>query len=97
MLSCLLDAMMNYEPQEEEPVQDKVQDKVRNKFPKVSDAAWAVFDIIRQQPQSTVNDICGLLSIKERQVYKHLALLKSLGIIARVGSNKTGYWKVNIA
>ena len=97
MLSCLLDAMMNYEPQEEEPVQDKVQDKVRNKFPKVSDAAWAVFDIIRQQPQSTVNDICGLLSIKERQVYKHLALLKSLGIIVRVGSNKTGYWKVNMA
>lgn len=93
--------MMNYEPQEEEPVQDKmqdkVQDKVRNKFPEVSDAAWAVFDIIRQQPQSTVNDICGLLSIKERQVYKHLALLKSLGIIVRVGSNKTGYWKVNIA
>ena len=34
--------------------------------------------------------------MKERQVYKHISILKSLGVIVRVGSNKTGYWKVNI-
>ena len=96
MLDCLLDAMVNYEPQEDEEVQDKVQVKVQDKFPEVSESTWAVYDIIHQNPKSTVNDICEQLSIKERQVYKHISLLKSLGIITRVGSNKTGYWKVNI-
>lgn len=42
------------------------------------------------------NDICNQLNLKERQVYKHISQLKKLGIIVRVGSNKTGYWKVNI-
>lgn len=28
-------------------------------------------------------------------VRKHIATLRSLGIIERVGSNKSGYWKVN--
>lgn len=94
MLDCLLDAMVNYEPQEDEEVQVKVQVKVQDKFPEVSESTWAVYDIIHQNPKSTVNDICEQLSIKERQVYKHISLLKSLGIITRVGSNKTGYWKV---
>ena len=45
-------------------------------------------------PKSTVTDICSKKGLKERQVYKHISVLKSLGII--VGSNKTGYWKVTI-
>lgn len=28
-------------------------------------------------------------------VRKHIATLRKLGIIERVGSNKSGYWKVN--
>jgi Fic family protein len=96
MLDCLLDAMVNYEPQEDEEVQDKVQVKVQDKFSEVSESTWAVYEIIHQNPKSTVNDVCEQLSIKERQVYKHISLLKSLGIISRVGSNKTGYWKINI-
>ena len=94
MLDCLLNAMVNYEPQEDEELQDKVQDKVQDIFPEVSESTWAVYNIIHLNPKSTVNDICERLSIKERQVYKHISLLKSLGIITRIGSNKTGYWKI---
>ena len=95
MLECLLNAMENYEEDEEE-VQDKVQDKIQDKFPEVGHTTWDVLDIIRERPKSTVNDICSQLNLKERQVYKHISQLKKLGIIVRVGSNKTGYWKVNI-
>ena len=94
MLGCLLDAMLNYEPKEEEEVQDKIQDKIQDKFPEVSKAAWNVFDILRQNPRATVNLICEQLNLKERQVYKHISLLKSIGVIVREGSNKTGYWKI---
>ena len=96
MLGCLLDAMENYEDVSGTEVQDKVQDKLRCKFPEVSQTAWNVLAIIQRNPQSTVNEICGQLDLKERQAYKHISLLKSLGLIVRVGSNKTGYWKVTI-
>lgn len=92
MLECLLDAMENYEDVSE----TEVQDKVRCKFPEVSQTAWNVLAIIQRNPQSTVNEICGQLELKERQVYKDISLLKSLGLIACVGSNKTGYWKVSV-
>ena len=103
MLKCLLDAMENYEDDENEvpnkvphKVQDKIQDKVQGKFPEVSQSTWDVLAIIQQNPKATVTDICAKKGLKERQVYKHISILKSLGIIVRVGSNKTGYWKVNI-
>jgi Fic family protein len=96
MLRCLLNAMDNYEVEEESEVQDKVQDKMQDKFPEVSKPTWDVFDIIHQNPKATVNALCEQLGLKERQIYKHISVLKSLGLIVRVGSNKTGYWKVNI-
>ena len=95
MLRCLLDAMANYDDDDAE-VQDKIQDKVQDKFPEVSQPVWDVFDIIRNNPKVTVNSICEQINLKERQIYKHIAQLKYLGLIVRVGSNKTGYWKVNI-
>ena len=87
MLRCLLDAMANYDDDDAE---------VQDKFPEVSQPVWDVFDIIRNNPKVTVNSICEQINLKERQIYKHIAQLKSLGLIVRVGSNKTGYWKVNI-
>jgi len=96
MLRCLFEAMDNYDSEEESEVQDKVQDKIQDKFPEVSKPTWDVFDIIRQNPKATVNALCDQLGLKERQIYKHISVLKSLGLIVRVGSNKTGYWKVTI-
>ena len=103
MLKCLLNTMENYEDDENEvpnkvpnKVQDKMQDKMQDKFPEVSQSTWDVLAIIQQNPKATVTDICAKKGLKERQVYKHISVLKSLGIIVRVGSNKTGYWKVTI-
>jgi Fic family protein len=99
MLKCLLDTMENYEDDENEvpnKVQDKVQDKMQDKFPEVSQSTWDVLAIIRIHTQKTANDICAQMKLRERQVYKHISVLKSLGLIVRVGSNKTGYWKITI-
>ena len=76
--------------------ESEVQDKVQDKFPEVSKPTWDVFNIIRQNPKVTVNALCNQLGLKERQIYKHISVLKSLGLIVRVGSNKTGYWKITI-
>ena len=95
MKDLVRNAMENYEDDENE-VPHKVQDKVQDKFPEVSQSTWDVLAIIQQNPKATVTDICAKKGLKERQVYKHISILKSLGVIVRVGSNKTGYWKVNI-
>lgn len=95
MLGCLLDAMLNYKPEEDDD-SEEVQDKVQDKFPEVSQTAWKVLDVLQQNPKATISIICEQLNIKERQVYKHISQLKLLGLIVRVGSNKTGYWRVTI-
>ena len=69
---------------------------MQDKFPEVSQLTWDVLAIIQQNPKATVADICTKRGLNERQVYKHISILKSLGIIVRVGSNKTDYWKVTI-
>ena len=89
MLKCLLMAMENYDD-----TTDEVQDKMQDKYLEISQSAWEVFDVIKQNPKATVMTICDQLGIKERQVYKHISVLKTNGLIARIGSNKTGYWKI---
>ena len=78
----------------QERVPNKVQDKVQDKFSEVSQSTWDVLTIIRHHPKATVNEISAQIGLKERQIYKHISILKSLGIIVRVGSNKTGFWKI---
>ncbi len=36
------------------------------------------------------------VGLSERQVKTYITKLKQAGLIVRVGSNKTGYWKVTI-
>ena len=87
-----------------EPVQDivpnKVPDKVPNKlkyeFPDIADAAWNVLMALKTNHTSTSEEIGMVLGISSRMVRKHIATLREAGLIVRVGSNKTGYWKVTI-
>ena len=86
MLKCLLDAMENYEESaEEEPeeLHDKLHDKLHDMFPELSEKAFGVLEVLKAHPALKAEDIGMQVSLSERQV-------------KRVGSNKTGYWKVNI-
>ena len=89
-----------------EPLQDKLQDKVpnnipnkvpnklRNKFPDITDTTWDVFMQLNATNAATAEEIGAALGISSRMVRKHIATLREAGLIVRVGSNKTGYWKV---
>ena len=107
MLSCLLDAMLNYKPEgddDSEGVQDKMQDKVHDKvhdklhdkFPELSEKSFEILEILKMHPILKAEDIGMQVSLSERQVKTYLNTLKQAGLIVRVGSNKTGYWKVTI-
>ena len=93
MLGCLLDAMLNYKP-EEDVDSDKLHDKLHDKFPELSAKSIDVLEAIKNNPRYNANEIGEQIGLSERQVKTYITKLKQLGLIVRVGSNKTGYWRV---
>ena len=71
-----------------EIVSDKVYHKVTNKTEDI------IIAIIRDNPNITVNQLMIKTSLSEPGVKKNIKQLKEKGIIERVGSKKTGYWKI---
>jgi Fic family protein len=53
-----------------------------------------IVDIITQFPVITVKEMAKMLSVTERTIYRQIDKLKTDGKIERVGSDKSGYWKV---
>jgi len=54
-----------------------------------------IIDIITQMPAITVKELAKMLSVTERTIYRKIEMLKTENKIERIGSNKTGYWKIN--
>lgn len=107
MLSCIRDSMENYEETNDGETQElhdkvpnnipnKVPNKFRNEFPEITDSTWDVLMLLNATKAATAEEIGAALGISSRMVRKHIAILREAGLIVRVGSNKTGYWKVNI-
>jgi ATP-dependent DNA helicase RecG len=61
----------------------------------VGETAKKIVTLINEDPTITREKLSGLLNISIRGVEWNLKKLKDQGIIARIGSTKGGYWKVN--
>lgn len=104
MLKCLLDAMEHYEETDQgavpnkvqDRVHDKLHDKLHDKFPELSGKAINVLEVIKANSSFNAAMIGEQVGLSERQVKTYITKLKQVGLIVRVGSNKTGYWKVTI-
>lgn len=93
MLQCLLDAMNQIEGEPEETpskVADKVADKVANK------SAQKVLLLLCENGHLTRDELSERTGLSLGGIKKIINSLRENGLITRVGSNKTGYWKVNI-
>ena len=58
----------------------------------LNESATRVLSLIKHNPNITATEIAIELNISSRTVQKQIANLKSLGIIERIGSDKSGYW-----
>ena len=104
MLKCLLDAMEHYEETDQgavpnkvqDRVHDKLHDKLHDKFPELSGKAINVLEVIKANSSFNAAMIGEQVGLSERQIKTYITRLKEVGLIVRVGSNKTGYWKVTI-
>ena len=56
----------------------------------------AVLKQLENKPKSTAKDIAEALEITERQAERIRKELRDSGIIMRIGTNKNGYWRINL-
>ena len=92
--------MENYEDTEEEIVElhdklhDKVADKVANKV--ANKSAQKVMLLLNENGHLTREELAERIGLSLGGIKKIINSLRENGFIERVGSNKTGYWKVTI-
>lgn len=67
----------------------KVPDKVPNK------TEMMIVRLLMESPRMTSTQLAEKIGISSRGVVKAIQSLKRQGILERVGSNKSGMWKVN--
>ena len=83
---------------QDESVHDKVHHKVHHKlsvlYPEIPQQAWNVFNVMRANPKTSADEIGKQLNLSIRMVRKYISVLKAAGLLERVGSNKSGYWKL---
>ena len=53
-----------------------------------------LLSIIAHSPQVTAREMADILGVTSRQCERVLATMKQKGLIARIGANKGGYWKI---
>ena len=68
-------------------------DKVPNKVPNKSENN--ILDLLLKFPHITATEIASEIGITDRAVRKIISSLKKQGLVERIGSNKSGYWKIN--
>lgn len=68
---------------------DKLVDKLTNN-------EIIILKSIKNNPRMSQPEIASLLGIGKTTIQNAIVKFKKLNLIKRVGSNKTGHWKVNI-
>ena len=53
-----------------------------------------ILDLIKENPTISAAQMSVMVSVKKRTIERELVILKKQGFINRVGSAKTGHWKI---
>ena len=56
--------------------------------------ALKTFAAIKENPRATAKKLAESLGVSLRTVKNHIALLKEVGVITRVGPDKGGHWEI---
>ena len=71
----------------------------KTRIPKIEElnrSQKRIVELIGDDPHSTLNDLSKNSSFSVAYVRKILDVLRSKNIVERIGSNKTGYWQINV-
>ena len=60
----------------------------------VNDTETVIYNAIKNDPYVTISKLMEIVRKSRPTITRNLKLLKEKGKIERVGSDKTGYWKI---
>ena len=92
--SEFLDFMMSHHIENIEEQIREYQESIKNDTIKLSPKEQAVFDIIKADPNVTIDGIIAATGFSRPTVTRAINTLKEKSFIERTGSRKTGSWKV---
>ena len=72
----------------------KKLDGVKNGVKEMSDVQGTVLNEIQNNPRITTSELAQKTGIKFRILQRYISQLQTLGILAREGGRKDGYWVV---
>jgi ATP-dependent DNA helicase RecG len=61
---------------------------------KLGESRSRVLSLMAESPAITRRELSDELGLAESAIEKHVAALKTEGLISRVGGRKTGHWQV---
>ena len=71
-------------------VKDGIKDGVKDGIKQITKNQKYVLLLIKENPNITATELSETVGIKKRNIEKHLTYLKDVGLIERIGSDKTG-------
>jgi len=81
--------------QTKKPVIEHVAEKPTEKpTEKLSKNQHKIIDLIEQNPKVTGEKISKLIGIRADTVRDNISVLKTKGLLERIGPDKGGYWKI---
>lgn len=72
-----------------EKVTDRVTDKVTEKELKV-------LELLSEDPGYTMPQLAEKMSVSRKTITTYIKSLKEKGLVERIGSDRKGYWKINL-
>ena len=75
-------------------LEDSLVYKPVDKKPKMNEQMEKVLLEIRNNPNITQPQLVKIMNIGKSMIQRYISNLKKMGYIERIGSNKSGYWKV---
>lgn len=77
-------------------VDSKVTSKVdSNEVRELNATQRRIVELMKEEPGITIAKLSELIGIGNSGIKKNIVKLKELGVVERLGSDKTGSWKVN--
>jgi ATP-dependent DNA helicase RecG len=60
----------------------------------LSDIQQIILRIMADNERTTAEELSSMIGLNLRNTKNHIAKLKKMGFLERIGNNRTGYWKV---
>ena len=72
-----------------------VERKIKEKYHELSNTSVDIINLVEINKHITQPEIAKELNKATNTIYRNIKVLKDMGILERVGSNKKGYWRIN--